>query len=83
MTQNSYQPSGDFQARLSRIANGQTQSPEGIMHTPRVEAPDVKLTGGLMETLGLIGAFLLGILSVFFARFARCICWGRPTRRPI
>ena len=75
MTQNSYQPSGDFQDRLARIANGQTLSTDGIVHTPRKEAPDVKLTGGLMENalypLSLIGAFFLGIMSVFFARFSR------------
>ena len=75
MTQQSYTPSADFQARLNRISSGETHVAEGLVHTPRRENPDVKLTGGLMENalypLSLIGAFGLGVLAVFFSRFAR------------
>lgn len=75
MAQQSYTPSADFQARLNRISNGEALVAEGLVYTPRTEEPDIKLTGGLMENavypLSLIGAFFLGLLAVFFSRFAR------------
>ncbi|WP_298292344.1 hypothetical protein [uncultured Litoreibacter sp.] len=75
MSESDYVASNDFQARLARISNGEVHSADGLIVPERREVKDVKLTGGLLENalypLSIVGAFLLGILAVFFSRFAR------------
>ncbi len=75
MSGQDYVASSDFQARLERINKGEVHVADGVVVPERREAADVKLTGGLIENalypLSLVGAFLLGVMAVFFSRFAR------------
>ncbi len=75
MSEQNYVASSDFQARLARINKGEVHAADGVVVPERREVEDVKLTGGLLENalypLSIAGAFLLGIMAVFFSRFSR------------
>ncbi len=77
-----YVASPDFQARLARINAGEGHTAEGLIAPERRVVKDVKLTGGLLENavypLSIAGAFVLGLLAVFFSRFARIHLLGTP-----
>ena len=75
MSSSEYVPSNDFQARLARINAGDVDAVDGVIKPERREVKDVKLTGGMLENalypLSIAGAFFLGLMAVFFSRFAR------------
>ncbi|PTX55846.1 hypothetical protein C8N43_0493 [Litoreibacter ponti] len=69
----------DFQARLARLGMQQEapqqQTQAEMQPAPRRRSDDINLNGSILENAAypasLVGAFLLGLLAVFFSRFAR------------
>ncbi|EPX79067.1 hypothetical protein [Litoreibacter arenae] len=65
----------DFQARLSRIGAEQSNQPAGLVQPTRKPTQEVNLNGSMLENAkypaSIAGAFVLGLLAVFFSRFVR------------